>query len=234
MGKQRYAVFRSGFTGRRFVVDLWRKRLNDLRKKLQAWSVAVSPVWHRKGVKKCMITLTYDTNGLLFQPSEWSPNHITNYLKALRRRSGLEVLAYAWVVEVQKRGVPHYHIILLYKGSVPYPDRSGMWRYGLSTLTLKIRSAFYLVRYTGKEYQKDFSRLPNGARAYAVSISNPELRKKMRAELLPEHIRERYLVEGPEVLADLQRPSWLRSEYIGSAVTFDYASYLADEVDIEL
>lgn len=227
MTKYHYAVFRSEYNNKTYVIDLWKKRMDDLRKKLQAWAAAVSDLWVSDGVKKCFVTLTYDTQGTLFDASEWSPNHITGYLKALKRRSGVEVLAYAWVVEVQARGVPHYHIVLLYRGSIPFPDKSGMWKYGMSNIKFKLRSPFYLVKYTGKKHQKDFSKLPEGARAYGCSIYIPELAEQMRVLLLPPVIRERYLQEGKAALMDLVKPSFMRSSFVGLSVSRDFAEFIA-------
>jgi len=231
MSKYRYAVFSRG--GKGFVIDLWKLRLDKLRKKLLAWSEAVKPLWEARGVKKCMVTLTYDTDGVLGLQAEWSPKHISVFLDRLKKRKGLDVLAYAWVVEMQSRGVPHYHIILLYKGVVPYPDKSGLWSYGLSNIKFKLRSSFYLVKYTGKKHQKDFSRLPSGARAYACSITDKSIALEFRALQLPEVIRDRYRVEGVDCLRDLVLPADMRSRFVGNAVTEDYALFISSEFSSE-
>jgi len=225
MSRYRYAVFSRD--GKSFVVDLWRLRLDKLRKKLQAWSLACAGLWSTKGVKKCMVTLTYDTKGLLVPASEWSPKHVSVFIDRLKKRKGLTVLAYSWVVELQERGVPHYHIVIIYQGVVPYPDKSGLWRYGLSNVKFRLRSPYYLIRYTGKEKQKNFSLLPSGSRAYAVSISDKYTYNIMKSLLLPEVIRERYLVEGVDALQDLVLPSSMRSQFVGNALTVSFANMLA-------
>jgi len=78
------------------------------------------------------------------------------------------LLAYAWVLEMQKRGAPHYHLLLYVKRGtrIPRPDDK-LWSHGSSRIETA-RSAYYIVTYTGKEYQK--SNLPAGARMFAAQI----------------------------------------------------------------
>jgi len=203
-------------------------RLNRMKRRPETWENALRRSIDAKLVKILAITLTYDTEGTLVPASDWSPKHISIFLDRLNKRKGLSILAYAWVVEVQERGVPHYHIILMYKGSVPYPDKSGLWQYGMSNIRFKVRSPYYLTTYLKKSYQKDFSRLPAGARAYAVSIRDKSLHKYMTSLLLPEHIRERYLIEGKQALEDLLLPMDMRSVFVGNAVTESYAEMLSN------
>lgn len=230
MTKYRYAVFIKG--DEKFVIDLWRKRLQDLRRKVFAWCEIVTPYtvkgsdFYDKSLKRCMITLTYDTEGTLVPASEWSPKNISVFMDRLKKKKGLFVFAYAWVVELQARGVPHYHIILIYRGSVPYPDKSGLWRYGMSNIKFRVRTPYYLVTYLKKEAQKNFSLLPSGARAYGVSISDASEYRRMKSLLLPEVIRDRYLQEGDLALEDLVLPSDMRSQFVGNAYTKEYADLL--------
>lgn len=226
MSKYRYAVFKRG--DKAFVVDLWRLRLDKLRKKIFAWVEACQSLSDDRRVKKCLITLTYDTGGTITSPSSWSPKHISVFIDRLKKRKGLQVLAYAWVVELQERGVPHYHVFMFYKGNVPYPDKSGLWLYGMSNVRFRRRSARYLTAYLRKKNQKNFSLLPSGARAYACSISDPVLDLQFKALQLPEVIRQRYLDEGPIALDDLRLPADMRSVFVGNAVTEDFAKMLRD------
>lgn len=223
----RFAVFYSRLNGRSYVIDLWRKRLNDLRKRISAWCDLSSKVF-TKGCKRCLITLTYDTQGTLYEASEWSPKHVKVFMDRLKKKRGLDVLAYAWVVELQERGVPHYHIILIYKGHVPYPDKSGLWLYGMSNVTFKVRTPYYLLTYLGKSYQKNFSLLPKGARAYATSFTDAGYRNELRVLLQPKHIQQRIRDEGWDAVLDLVKPQWMRAEYLGAAETVNYAEMLAE------
>jgi hypothetical protein len=57
----------------------------------------------------------------------------------LKKLLGDKLLAYAWVAELEKRGVIHYHIMivvppdLVIGDDLPYPDEAVLWRYGSTT-----------------------------------------------------------------------------------------------------
>src|SRR5690606_13814726 len=58
--------------------------------------------------KAAMVTLTYRDD------VEWTPKQVTGYLKAVRewyRRKHGQALRYVWVLELTKRGRPHYHVL---------------------------------------------------------------------------------------------------------------------------
>lgn len=203
--------------------------MDKMRSRLFAWASVCEKLSALKGVKRCMITLTYDTRGTLGNVGLWEAGDIRKFIMALKRKAGLELLAYAWVVEVQANGNPHYHVILLYRGSVPYPDKSGMWSKGMSNILFKLETVYYICKYVGKEYQKDFSKLPKGARAYAVYVAGEGLKEELRLMSLPEHIREAVVEYGWEALAMLIKPEWAKSQYVGSALTKEFRDYLMEE-----
>lgn len=110
-----------------------------------------------------MLTLTYE------KADDWQPLQIRNFMKALQRDLGENLLGYAWVLEMQKRGAPHYHVLLyVQRGTrIARPD-DGLWKYGSSRIETA-QSLFYICKYTGKMYQKE--ELPYGARMFAVKIN---------------------------------------------------------------
>ncbi len=112
-----------------------------------------------------MVTLTYEKS------DDYEAGHIRNYVKSLKRKLGKRLLAWAWVAELQRRGAIHYHMtIMMEKGTrFPMPDKSGMWKFGMSKVQ-KAKSPWYLVKYVGKDHQKDLSKYPKGCRLYATSI----------------------------------------------------------------
>lgn len=233
MASARYAVFRDRITGKPFFIDLLKVRMDKMRSRLFAWAAVCDKLVMLKGVKRCMITLTYDTRGTLGSIGLWESGDIRKFMMALKRRAGLELMAYAWVVEVQANGNPHYHIIVIYRGSVPYPDKSKMWLKGMSNILFRLETVYYICKYVGKEYQKDFSKLPKGARAYGVYVSGESLKNELRLMSLPEHLRLAVETGGWEVLAMLIKPEWARSQYIGSALTPEFRDWLVDEIDKE-
>jgi hypothetical protein len=114
------------------------------------------------GPRLVMLTLTYvDAEG-------WKPNDIRNFMLDLRKELGEALLAYAWVLEMQQRNAPHYHVLLYVKRGtdIPKPDEK-LWKHGMSRIETA-KSAFYIAKYTGKAYQKH--NLPSGARMFAVWI----------------------------------------------------------------
>lgn len=129
-----------------------------------------------------MMRLSYDRVGTLVAARSWAAMDIDKFMHALHKRMGDRLLAYAWVLEVYASGDPHYHVLIVFRGVMPFrPDESGvcqgrrfkrLWPYGATHVDYKIRSVYYIGKYTGKEYQKDFLKYPDGAHAFAVWIGD--------------------------------------------------------------
>lgn len=152
----RYSKFVSK-NGEVLIIDNHKVRLSRMRKKVGAWSKA-----NNDGQRIWMVTLTYkDVDG-------WRPNHIREYMKKVREKYGKKLKGYAWVSEIQKRGAVHYHVLLKMDCKPAMPDKSGMWVHGMSRVELA-RTSYYLMAYTGKEYQKEFGKYPKGCRLFGIS-----------------------------------------------------------------
>ena len=72
-----------------------------------------------------LVTLTYAEGWL------WHPRQVSRFLGDVRehcRRRGFDP-AHVWVMELQKRGAPHYHVVLWLRSDIrlPKPDKAG-WR----------------------------------------------------------------------------------------------------------
>jgi hypothetical protein len=111
-----------------------------------------------------LVTLTYARN-------TWDSRHVSDYIKRVREwlaYRGIKCL-YQWVIELQQRGVPHYHIIfwLPEKLKLPKPDKSGMWTHGSSNIKRATRPVGYLVKYATKG-GIETGELPKGARLFGV------------------------------------------------------------------
>ena len=167
------------------VLDVFKVRYNRMRKRIADW---VNTVKSLSEYKFIMITLTYAPEHV------WEANHIREFMLSLKKFLGKNLLAYAWVAELQKRGAIHYHVMvvvppdLIIGDDLPYPDEAGLWRYGLTRVEVA-RSPFYLVTYLGKEYQKDFSRFPKGIRVFGVYIRERALKQSLRYLSLREYQR---------------------------------------------
>ena len=187
-------------------------RLKRCQRRIHAWAKAIPSAnrYVRRRNKKVnigprmvMLTLTYRNAG------DWRPNQIRDYLIALREVLGDKLYAYAWVLEMQQRGAPHYHILVyVARGTdVPKPD-AGLWSYG-SSKRETARTIYYICKYTSNVKQKEYQKhgFPPGARMFAVKIYITDLTDDalfdFRASSAPKwlypHLREAYSHVGIEL-----------------------------------
>jgi hypothetical protein len=148
------------------MLDPGRKRLSDLRKIIGASARGLLAAADGRPMDVIMLTFTYAAG------VEWSPRHISACTDAMRKwfaRKGVP-FRYLWVAELQERGALHYHAALFVPQGfkVPFADERGWWPHGMTRTELARDAVAYLMSYLGKEDQKDYSRLPKGARAYGV------------------------------------------------------------------
>jgi hypothetical protein len=137
-----------------------------------------------------MVTLTYA------DAEAFNSRQITEYVKRMRRWLDVRRIPYAyeWVLEMQQRGAPHYHVLwwLPYSIQLPMPDtvssrqRKPLWPWGMSRIERARSGPAYLTKYATKE---DRGRsLPRNARLFGVGgIESAKRRAHWRA--LPEHVR---------------------------------------------
>jgi hypothetical protein len=168
------------------VLDVFKIRYNRMRKRISDWVNIVNTL---SDFKFIMISLTYAPE------YDWEANHIRVFMLSLKELLGEDLLGYAWVAELQERGAIHYHIMIavpldvMIGDDLPYPDEAGLWRYGTTT-TEYARTPFYLIKYLGKEYQKDFSRFPKGIRVFGVYIRDKSLKQLLRYKSLKDYQKE--------------------------------------------
>ena len=151
-----------------------------------------------------MQTLTYKGDN-----RNWRPEHISRYLDALRRwhyaRTGSRTTRYAWVAELQERGVIHYHVIVwLSAGLVPpkpdtawrRTDKRGnvtheppMWPHGMSNRQRSTAPVAYLMKYASKIESKTVGSFPHGARIHGAGGMDPTGRSIRRWVLWPAYVQ---------------------------------------------
>jgi hypothetical protein len=161
----RWAVYYRRSDGEVRVVDVFRARLEKMRKRISAWAEVVQ-IWRKDNPSTLiMVTLTYR------RVDGYDAGHIRTYINRVRGMLKDRLIAWAWVAELQKRGAVHYHLMMVVKKGtrIPMPDKHGHWEHGMSEVQ-RARTPYYLLKYVGKEHQKDFARYPKGCRTYAVSI----------------------------------------------------------------
>jgi len=159
-------------------------------------------------VEAIMVTLTYAPGAF------YSPRQITEYVRRmcgwLERRN--IVFAYEWVLELQQRGAPHYHVIwwVPAKVRIPMPDRiaarqrKALWPYGMTRVELARSGPAYIMKYASKGTNGGI--LPKGARLYGVGGFDTAKRiAQWRA--LPAYIRNQ-TTEG-DVVRRAKGGGWL-------------------------
>jgi len=177
-----FTVLINRVTKKVLVLDNWKVRYNRMRARISDWVKTLDPT-SRDDYQFVMLTLTYAPE------YQWQPNHIREFMLSMKKLLGDNLLGYAWVAELQKRGAIHYHLLLyvpkaLQIGSdIPYPDTVGLWKWGLTRVEVA-RTPFYLITYLGKEYQKNFAGFPKGCRAFAVFVKDDVLKKLLRYKSL--------------------------------------------------
>lgn len=166
------------------TVDTHEQRLKHMRKRVKAWVCAVHELMKLQRCRAIFASTTYSPG------NAWSPRHITECLHRLSKLLGADLLAYAWVAELQERGAVHYHICLITTASAwlpmldtAYPDRHirvPLWPYGTSHMDFDRKpSQKYLTDYLEKAEQKR-DEFPKGLRIFSVVI-----RKSVQGALAP-------------------------------------------------
>jgi hypothetical protein len=143
-----------------------------------------------------MITLTYAPG------SDWNPKDVSAFVDRIRKhlaRRG-HPMFFVWVIELQARGTPHYHLIIWLREGVklPKPDSKGWWSLGSTRIERARNGSGYLAKYTSKG--TDSSMFPGGCRLYGIGGLDQESKRQHRYWTAPCWVRERF---GPD--ADVHR-----------------------------
>lgn len=166
-------------------------RLKRLQKSVRVSGEVVQELLQKNHVryKAAMVTLTYRPD------VDWSPRQVSNYLKCVRewaRRKGIFV-HYVWVLELTKKGRPHYHVLFwLPKGvSMPKADKQGWWKHGMTNSQWAHSPIGYLCKYTSKGVDFDsWGKLPKGGRLYGQGGFTPKMRLTRAWRVAPAWVRE--------------------------------------------
>lgn len=185
------------------TIDPHQARVTRLRKGL---GIAAKQL-HNQGQQNqriWMLTLTYAGDN-----RDWKPHHISRYLDDLRKwhysRTGSAKVRYAWVAELQQRGVIHYHVIVWLDGGLtpPKPDtswhstdrkgvkqwHSAMWPHGMSNRLRSTAPVAYLMKYASKIESKNVGSFPHGARIHGAGGISSTGRSIRRWVLWPAYVQ---------------------------------------------
>lgn len=153
-----------------------------------------------------MLTTTYADGG------DASPRDVSELLKRMRGhfnrvarlkyRGHRPVFRYLWVGELQKRLVPHYHILLwIPRGFFfPFADARGWWPHGSTNMIRAKHPVGYLAKYASKFTSDLIGAFPKGFRTHGCGGLNPESKRVLRWWKAPTEAREAL---GP--LADIRK-----------------------------
>lgn len=170
-------------------VDPAKSRVTRLRKGLGVGAKRLHNMYKGKQ-NQCLVTLTYRGDN-----RDWRPEHISTYLACVKRwfnrRTGRKGLRYAWVAELQQRGVIHYHIVFwLPKGlTMPKADKQGWWIHGMTNTKRATAPVAYLMKYVSKVDSKNVGSFPHGARIFGLGGLDKTGRDCKRWVLWPAYLQ---------------------------------------------
>jgi len=151
------------------AIDAEAARLKRMRAGVMTWARVCTEHCGSSGRRwrALFVTLTYADSG------SWAPKQISSFLmtvSAWARRSGFAI-PYVWTMELQKRGAPHYHLILWVPHGVylPKPDQRRWWVHGSTNVVpVKGAAAPYIAKYVSKGPDASGTRheLPKGSRVF--------------------------------------------------------------------
>lgn len=157
-------------TGELVAIDDDLRRLKRMRKRVSAFGRNIAEPFIRDGRGvMLMVTLTY-------RPGEVPmPGDRKEFMRKVRRKLGEKLLAYTNVAETQKRGMTHYHYLLVIRRGawLPSPDKNQLWTHGSTNVKRNVQSAGYLLKYVSKCDGGEWD-LPRGMRAYDVRVRLPD------------------------------------------------------------
>jgi hypothetical protein len=171
-------------------VDREATRLKRLRSSVLTAArlhVQEKPRW-----KVAMLTLTYDPKRY-----EWAAGQMSMLVRHVRQylaRRGIE-MRHVWVLEFQKSGNPHYHLLLwLPLGiTLPKPDKRGWWPCGFTKIEWAKNAVGYIAKYASKG--DSLVQPAKGARMHGNGGMTGQALLEQRWWKLPQWLREDHDVQ---------------------------------------
>lgn len=137
---------------------------------------------------------------------QWESRHWSDFMHCVRQwyRRQRVPLRYRWVMELTKRGRPHYHLLLWVPRHLmlPKPDSRGWWRHGLTKTETARNPVGYLAKYASKladannvadvrdDGSYEWRRFPRHARICGGSLLKGELGVEWRYWIAPRWLRD--------------------------------------------
>jgi len=185
--------------GQSVVLDLAAGRVFRLRKSVMTAARLINdrtsiPANNPHGwrYRPFMITLTY-RDGV-----EWRSEHISKFLDAMQawavRQTGSR-FPYLWVMELTKKGRPHFHVLIWAPArlTIPKPDKRGWWKHGSRSAGSRVErvrnSVGYVAKYASKFASKD-AEFPPNARIHGVGGITAWERRVVAWWKMPKDLRD--------------------------------------------
>lgn len=197
------------------------RRVSRLRRGVPLAAELINQVCGKGGFRHrvAMLTLTYRPG------ASWEPRHVSELQEHIRKHLDRRqiVLRGVWVLELTKRGVPHYHLLLwLPKGiTLPKPDKRGWWPHGLTKIEWARNAIGYLVKYASKA-KDDWEaggRFPPGSRLFGargLGDARPHYSHRMRPFWLRDHceVGDRLVRSAGGGWTNVTTGEWLESPFV--------------------
>lgn len=137
--------------------------------------------------RAAFITATYDPKGEGWHKRDISG--LTDRYRKWAKSQGIEIMG-VWVLEQQKSGNPHYHLVLFIPRGYtpPMPDKQGWWTKGSTNCTWARKPVWYISKYASK--CDPVNLLPKGARLHGHIGLNPTVWARRAWWLTPQWLKD--------------------------------------------
>jgi hypothetical protein len=169
-------------------------------------------------------------NTLTYAPGKaWQSDHISTFTDRLRKwavRRGVTI-GYTWALELTKRGIPHYHVLVWVKNyyKLPMADKAGWWTHGMTRVEVARCAVGYIAKYASKGFDGE---LPRGARLHGHGGLDSVRKLEKRWWMLPSYARNRYTPDDNVIrcagggFVSRQTGEWIASEWLLCSVGSGY------------
>lgn len=181
-------------------IDVYSSRVRKLQKAVRNSAHILDAAAHVDEQKvrwrRLFVTLTYANDGA------WQAGHVGDFRRHVRdwfkRNCKGTQMRMVWVMELTKRGRPHYHCMIWVRARdyFPNPHKAGWWPHGFAhVLSSKVhinRPVAYMAKYASKFNAEQAKHVPKGARLYGVCGATTEGKRVIRWWRAPMFARDAF------------------------------------------
>lgn len=181
-------------------IDVYSSRVRKLQKAVRNSAHILDSAAHTDEQqvrwRRLFVTLTYAEDG------KWKADQMSLFSQRVRdwfkRECQGTRMRMVWVMELTKRGRPHYHCMIWVRARdyFPNPHKAGWWPYGFAhVLSSKVhinRPVAYMAKYASKFTAEQAKHAPKGARLYGVNGATEEGKRVIRWWRAPVFARDAF------------------------------------------